>query len=124
MTTRSSWISKLTKKFTACYGSKGGLTIFDDEAAVEAKAKADQRVLVMYKDNVYDITTYLDKHPGGKEILVMASSKIIDKVFDKYHYPKGDAPGIMKKYLIGVIVRNPAVTLTTEPSQDLSKQEI
>lgn len=101
----SSCISRWTKKIVSICKGTDRHALFENEAAVEKKAKECQRVLIMYKDNVYDVTSYLDKHPGGRQILEMANSKIVDKLFDKYHYPKGDAPKILSKYLIGRIDR-------------------
>ena len=101
MTSISSFSQWLKKTF-----SSTTFEIFENEEAVEKKAKAEKRILIMYKDNVYDVTTYMHNHPGGSEIILQANCKIVDKVFDKYHYPLGDAPKIMKKYLIGKIERN------------------
>ena len=81
------------------------MIIFKDEADVEREAKKRNRVWLMYKGSVYDATKYLEKHPGGTQLIAMANCKVIDKVFDKYHYPLGDAPKIMKKMKIGEIHR-------------------
>jgi cytochrome b involved in lipid metabolism len=61
------------------------------------------KVYIIYKDGVYDITKYLDNHPGGKQILLKANCKIVDVAFDKYHYPLGSAPAQMKKMKIGEV---------------------
>ncbi len=130
MSSSSSYFSSWVKKVTSICGLKNEEIIFQSEADVAEKAEKENRVLMMYKDNVYDCTKYLDAHPGGKQILLQAKGKIVDKVFDKYHYPLGDAPKIMKKYLIGKIVRdqpestinskNPAVK-PVETSQECVK---
>ena len=73
---------------------------------VQEKAKAEGKLLIVYKDGVYDVTNYLDSHPGGKKTLIESNSKIVDKMFDKYHYPLGDAPKIMKRYYIGSLREN------------------
>lgn len=80
--------------------------IFESMREVEDKAKYEKKVLIVYKDDVYDVTGYIDAHPGGKEIMVLANFKMVDKLFDKYHYPLGEAPGIMKKYKIGHLRAN------------------
>jgi cytochrome b involved in lipid metabolism len=77
--------------------------IFNDYAKVLEDATATKRVLIIYKDGVYDATRYLDSHPGGKQILIMANGKITDKLFDKYHYPFGSAPTRLKKMKIGEV---------------------
>jgi cytochrome b involved in lipid metabolism len=42
-----------------------------------------------YKGHVYDFTSYLSSHPGGKSILVASCGKNIDTGFDT----KGKSPG-------------------------------
>jgi len=70
---------------------------------VRQLAEITGKVLIVYKDDVFDVTKYLSDHPGGKEILMLANGKVVDKIFDKYHYPLGDAPKIMKKFKIGYL---------------------
>jgi len=137
MSSSSSYFSGWVKKVTALCGLNNDLIIFTGEDDVAQRAEKENKILIMYKDNVYDCTTYLDKHPGGKQILIQAKAKIVDKIFDKYHYPLGDAPKIMKKYLVGKIVRdqlpptinskNPAINTTQErvkPFQDEQPSKI
>jgi len=113
----SQWARKIMS-FLGCHRS---FIIFEDEAAVEQKAAEEGKVLIMYKENVYDITKFLDEHPGGKDILLLANAKIVDKLFDKYHYPLGEAPKMMEKYLIGKIHRNHKIQNTELSYLDFSK---
>ena len=96
-------LNKIFEAFPFTRFRKPQLLTFDDEAAVVEKANKEGRILMMLQNDVYDVTNYLDKHPGGKEVLLMANGKIIDKVFAKYHYPLGKAPQVLKKYKIGYI---------------------
>jgi Cytochrome b involved in lipid metabolism len=97
--------SKLQNFFASvlCCLWKKELRIYKDYAEIEKEAKKTGKVLIIYKDSVYDVTNFLDEHPGGRELLLLANGKIVDKVWDKYHYPLGKAPKLLKKYKIGEV---------------------
>eukprot|EP00330_Aristerostoma_sp_ATCC50986_P004828 CAMPEP_0114589170 /NCGR_PEP_ID=MMETSP0125-20121206/11690_1 /TAXON_ID=485358 ORGANISM="Aristerostoma sp., Strain ATCC 50986" /NCGR_SAMPLE_ID=MMETSP0125 /ASSEMBLY_ACC=CAM_ASM_000245 /LENGTH=72 /DNA_ID=CAMNT_0001785933 /DNA_START=100 /DNA_END=318 /DNA_ORIENTATION=- len=65
-------------KKALCFKKKT-FKLFEDERHVVDECNELNRVYVMYHDNVYDITEYMDQHPGGKEILQMSKGKIINK---------------------------------------------
>ncbi|KAI9005040.1 hypothetical protein DFJ74DRAFT_692377 [Hyaloraphidium curvatum] len=52
--------------------------------------------------NVYDVTKYLDEHPGGEEVMLEVSgdSSEASDAFDDIGHSE-DAKSMMKKYLIG-----------------------
>lgn len=97
--------SRLRLAFNFVFGCllKPEPKIFTHYSKVEEEAIATKRVLIIYQDVVYDVTGFLDRHPGGKQILMMANSKIVDKLFDRYHYPLGSARTQMKKMKIGEV---------------------
>lgn len=41
---------------------------------------------------VYDITGFLDKHPGGKEMLLLAAGRECTDLFNSYHWMRPDRP--------------------------------
>jgi cytochrome b involved in lipid metabolism len=47
-------------------------------AEVQKEARENKRVLVTYKDGVYDLTKFAKAHPGGSEKLLMASGGPIE----------------------------------------------
>ena len=51
-----------------------------DDAVLEACKKGDKQ-LVVYRGIVYDVSMFLDRHPGGKKILEPLIGKSIDKEF-------------------------------------------
>jgi len=51
-------------------------------------------------DKVYDVTKFLDEHPGGEEILVENSGKISTEEFEDVGH-SSDARDMMKEYYIG-----------------------
>ena len=55
---------------------------------------------IIYKNNVYDITKWIPKHPGGS-IIMKGVGKRIDSLFTKYHSHSNNAKNIMKQFKIG-----------------------
>jgi fatty acid desaturase len=52
---------------------------------------------------VYDITNWLDRHPGGKEILLLTAGRDISDLFVTYHPFTDTAAAVISKYQIGEI---------------------
>ena len=80
--------------------ASGGLK----EYTIEEVAKHNDypSIWSIYKGNVYDITMYLDYHPGGIDVLKPCFGKDMTELFDKYHsYVRID--GFIGKFKIGYI---------------------
>merc|ERR1712018_1067889 len=60
----------------------------------------DKSVWFVLHDKVYDVTKFLDEHPGGEEILVENSGKISTEEFEDVGHST-DAREMMKEYFIG-----------------------
>lgn len=55
-------------------------------------------------DNVvYDVTEFLDEHPGGHEVLINVAGKDASEDFDDVGHSL-DAKELMKKYVVGEVV--------------------
>ncbi|KAJ9539192.1 hypothetical protein OSB04_031925 [Centaurea solstitialis] len=54
---------------------------------------------------VYDVTKFLDDHPGGDDVLVLATEKDATEDFEDVGHSQ-DAKDIMKKYYVGEIDSN------------------
>ncbi|XP_057672098.1 cytochrome b5-like [Diorhabda carinulata] len=65
--------------------------------------KQDTRVWIIIKDIVYDVTDYLDEHPGGGELITEWAGKDATKEFDDFGHSL-DAKKDLKKYRIGEVV--------------------
>jgi cytochrome b involved in lipid metabolism len=57
---------------------------------------------IIYNKNVYNITEYLNKHPGGKIILLNFGGEDITNEFELIQH-SDNAYNILDKYKIGVI---------------------
>ncbi|RYP20447.1 hypothetical protein DL767_009450 [Monosporascus sp. MG133] len=59
----------------------------------EHKDEKNGGVWIIIDNGVYDVTNFLEEHPGGAKILKRMGGKNASKQFWKYH---GD--GVLKKY--------------------------
>ncbi|RDW58053.1 putative cytochrome b5-2 [Coleophoma cylindrospora] len=54
---------------------------------------ADKGMYIIVDEGVYDVTNFIDEHPGGSKILKRVAGKDASKQFWKYHNE-----GVLKKY--------------------------
>ncbi|CZT52161.1 acyl-CoA dehydrogenase [Rhynchosporium secalis] len=85
-------------------------------ADVAAHNKPNDLYIVVDED-VYDLTTFQDEHPGGKKILTRVAGKDASKQFWKYHND-----GILKKYKAKLQVGS-LDTKAAEPEPEPPKKE-
>ncbi|KAI8074238.1 acyl-CoA dehydrogenase/oxidase [Gilbertella persicaria] len=57
---------------------------------------------IIVHDKIYDVSTFLDEHPGGKKVLLKAGGTDASKQFDAFHNPSV-LTKIASKYLIGEV---------------------
>ncbi|PWY70400.1 cytochrome b5 [Aspergillus heteromorphus CBS 117.55] len=62
-------------------------------ADVAAHNSPDKGLYIIIDSNVYDVTQFVDEHPGGAKILKRVAGKDASKQFWKYHNE-----GVLKKY--------------------------
>ena len=78
-----------------------------------AKHNALPSVWSVYKGDVYDITMYINVHPGGKKILEKVYGKDMTPLFDKFHgYLKIDA--LIGPLKIGTVSEKSAINPKNE----------
>ncbi|GAA6002414.1 cytochrome b5-like heme/steroid binding domain-containing protein [Rhodotorula paludigena] len=74
------------------------------EKEVSDHASADS-AWVIIDGNVYDVTEFLEDHPGGKKVLLKACGKDSSKQFWQFHSKKV-LEKTAKPYLIGSVSSN------------------
>ncbi|KAH6674425.1 cytochrome b5-like heme/steroid binding domain-containing protein [Tricladium varicosporioides] len=62
-------------------------------ADVAAHKDAEKGMYIIVDENVYDVTGFIDEHPGGSKILKRVAGKDATKQFWKYHNES-----VLKKY--------------------------
>lgn len=78
---------------------------FTREEVAEHNAR-DKRVWVTYKDGVYDVTDFLDMHPGGAQRLMLAAGGAIDPFWAMYaQHNTDEVRQLLDGYRIGNLVR-------------------
>lgn len=68
--------------------------------------------------NVYDVTKYLDDHPGGPEIMLEFAGKNGDEMFEDINH-SSEARSKMKEYKIGKLKEDPNAVKTKVKSADV-----
>lgn len=71
---------------------------------------------------VYDITNYLDDHPGGAEVLLDVSGQDADEFFEDIGHSK-DARDELAKHLIGVLKMDEAELKRREEAARLAAEK-
>ncbi|CAK9016368.1 unnamed protein product [Durusdinium trenchii] len=64
---------------------------------------AEKGIWVSYKEGVYDITKFIENHPGGKDKIMLAAGKAIDPFWRIYqqHTGRGNAVELLESMRIG-----------------------
>ncbi|KAL7268604.1 hypothetical protein RUND412_008768 [Rhizina undulata] len=62
-------------------------------AEVAAHKDAEKGMYIIIDNGVFDVTKFVDEHPGGAKILKRVAGKDASKQFWKYHNE-----GVLKKY--------------------------
>ncbi|KAK1272439.1 Cytochrome b5 isoform B [Acorus gramineus] len=63
---------------------------------------------VVIDGKVYDVTSYMDEHPGGDDVLVNATGKDATEEFEDAGHSK-DARELMQQYFIGELDLTPVI---------------
>ncbi|XP_071642878.1 cytochrome b5 isoform X1 [Temnothorax longispinosus] len=66
----------------------------------KCNGKNGTKTWIVIYDNVYDVTDYMQQHPGGPELLEEYAGKDATSGFDDFGH-SSDAKKMLKKYLIG-----------------------
>ncbi|KAM3828890.1 cytochrome b5 type B isoform 3-T3 [Vipera latastei] len=67
-----------------------------------AKRSTDREAWLVIRDRVYDVTRFLDEHPGGDKVLLEQAGRDATESFEDVGHST-DAKQMLKQYLIGEI---------------------
>merc|ERR1712186_94228 len=77
------------------------LKVFSLEEVTNHKSSnEDKSVWMVIHDKVYDVTKFLDEHPGGEEILIESAGKDATEAFEDVGHSAG-AREMMEEYFLG-----------------------
>lgn len=79
-----------------------------------ASIDSKEKTVIIIHDKVYDVSSFLNEHPGGEEILLDHAGKESSEDFDDVGHSK-DAMDLMKKYHVGDLVDSEK---TNKPPKD------
>lgn len=92
-------VGRVRKRFSpkSLFQKRDGVYTWEEVALHNTEESA----WIAIRGNVYDVTEFVDKHPGGREILLLAVGRDATDLFISYH-PFTDAPEkVLEKYCIG-----------------------
>jgi len=91
-----------------------------------SKNNTNKSTWLVIHNNVYDVTAFLNEHPGGEEVLIEQAGKDATEHFEDVGHST-DAREMMKKFKIGELVHSERKVIAekSEPdwSSDPSKQQ-
>ncbi|XP_045499656.1 cytochrome b5-like isoform X1 [Colias croceus] len=80
------------------------------------KHRKQDSVWIVIHDEVYDVTAYLEEHPGGETILLDYAGEDGSQAFEDFGHSQ-DAREIMKKYKIGILAPEEKTSFLEECSK-------
>jgi len=69
-------------------------------AEIKAESEKDNATLIVIHNVVYNVTDFLNEHPGGEEVLLEQLGKDATEAFEDVGHST-DARDMMKKYKVG-----------------------
>uniref|UniRef100_A0A6M2DUD4 Cytochrome b5 n=1 Tax=Xenopsylla cheopis TaxID=163159 RepID=A0A6M2DUD4_XENCH len=87
-----------------------------------AKFNDNKKACIIIHNNVYDVTEFLNEHPGGEEVLLEQAGKDGSEAFEDVGH-SSDARELMKKYKIGEIVEHERKKTQQKAQPDWSNQQ-
>lgn len=70
-----------------------------------AQHNSNQSTWIVIHNNIYDVTKFLNEHPGGEEVLLEQAGKDASESFEDVGHST-DAREMMKRYKIGEVIES------------------
>jgi len=70
--------------------------------------RKNNEIIIVSNNNVYNVTSYINKHPGGKNAILR--NKFVNN-YDSYNFHSNKAKNLWKKYKIGELRTSKCVIL-------------
>lgn len=87
-----------------CQGQAPPSTVYTKEEIAQHNSM-DRRVWVTYKDGVYDVTEFVEQHPGGASRLLLAAGGALDPFWNMYkQHQTQEVKALLEGYRIGNLV--------------------
>jgi len=72
---------------------------------------------IVIHNNIYDVTAFLNEHPGGEEVLLEQAGKDATEAFEDVGHST-DARDLMKRYKVGELVESERKVAAEKSAQD------
>ncbi|EDW71968.1 uncharacterized protein Dwil_GK10686 [Drosophila willistoni] len=88
-----------------------------------AKHNSNKDTWLLIHNNIYDVTEFLNEHPGGEEVLIEQAGKDATENFEDVGH-SNDAREMMRKYKIGELVESERTNVAqkSEPTWSTDNQ--
>ncbi|XP_067632904.1 cytochrome b5 [Eurosta solidaginis] len=87
------------------------------------KHNTNKNTWLIIHNNVYDVSQFLNEHPGGEEVLIEQGGKEATENFEDVGH-SSDAREMMKKYKIGELVESERVNVPKKSEPTWSDAEL
>ncbi|CAH1103925.1 unnamed protein product [Psylliodes chrysocephalus] len=95
---------------------KSGLPSYTKEEVAKHTTK-QSRIWVMYKEGVYDVTDYMEEHPGGEDMILQAAGRSLEPFWAIYlgHEDNDEVIDILEALRIGNLDLKPGEPVCESP---------
>lgn len=101
-------------------------TLYSEEEVAKHNAEHDCWLIIGNESNggpkVYNITPYMNDHPGGPEIMMEFAGKNADDMFEDIGH-SSEARNKMKEFLVGTLKSDPSAPQKTAPKRAISEHK-
>ncbi|XP_070504963.1 cytochrome b5-like [Chironomus tepperi] len=87
-----------------------------------ASNNSNKSAYLVIHNSVYDVTNFLNEHPGGEEVLLEQSGKEATEAFEDVGHST-DARELMKKYKIGELIEADRKDIPVKSQPDWSSSD-